>query len=104
MEDQQSGNKARFSFDVITKEDGSIRVVNPQCDDMSVHIAYTISKHISMAVDEYNAKHRSRERDEEIMKQMIKSFPEDIQKIRDSLYLSPIPETAAEIEEQCIFL
>ena len=44
------------------------------------------------------------EREKEVLKQAIASFEDDVKACADFYYLSDIPKTAKEIEEQCLFL
>lgn len=44
------------------------------------------------------------EREKEALKQAIASFEDTVKACADFYYLSDIPKTAKEIEEQCIFL
>lgn len=44
------------------------------------------------------------EREEDVLKHAIESFADSVKECLDFYYLSEVPKTATEIEDQCIFL
>lgn len=44
------------------------------------------------------------EREKEILKQVFDSFEDDVKECVDFYYLTPVPKTAQEIREQCLFI
>lgn len=102
--------KKSFSFEIITGQDGTIRLVNPKFDEQPRDLVQSLVGGLISGVETYNEKVKERnkegyrEREMEIMRQALATFEDDAKKCADFLYLSDIPKTAKEIEEQCIFL
>lgn len=103
-------DRNKFSFEIITEPDGTIRLVNPKFDEQPWDLVQSLVGGLISGVEKYNNKVKERnqegcrEREMEIMRQAFASFEDDVKACADFYYLSDIPKTAKEIEEQCLFL
>lgn len=103
-------DRNKFSFEIITEPDGTIRLANPKFDEQPWDLVQSLVGGLISGVETYNKKVKERnqegyhEREMEIMRQAFASFEDDVKACADFLYLSYIPKTAKEIEEQCLFL
>ena len=102
--------KKSFSFEIITGQDGTIRLVNPKFDEQPRDLVQSLVGGLISGVETYNEKVKERnkegyrEREMEIMRQAFASFEDDVKACVDFYYLSPVPKTAQEIREQCLFI
>lgn len=102
--------KKSFSFEIITGQDGTIRLVNPKFDEQPWGLVQSLVGGLISGVETYNKKVKKRnqdgkrEREMEIMRQALASFEDDVKECLDFYYLSSAPKTAQEIREQCLFI
>lgn len=103
-------DRNKFSFEIITEPDGTIRLVNPKFDEQPWDLVQSLVGGLISGVEKYNKKVKKRnqegyrEREMEIMRQAFASFEDDVKACADFYYLSPVPNTAQEIREQCFFI
>lgn len=102
--------KQSFSFEIVTEQDGTIRLVNPKFDEQPYDLVQSLVGGLILGAETYNKKVKERnqegyrERELAIMRQALASFEDDVKECADFFYCSDIPKTAKEIEDQCIFL
>lgn len=79
--------KKSFSFEIVTAQDGTIRLVNPKFDEQPYDLVQALVGGLISGVDTYNKKVKERnqegyrEREMAIMRQALASLEDDVKEL-----------------------